>query len=75
MDTVAAGEGAGEGVEGTGIAAVRGGAEEEGVRGDRAPTWTRTEVDGILHIWRAERLDCGTQDTAPRGRNKLTGDR
>lgn len=49
MDTVAAGEGAGEEVEGTGIAAVRGGAEEE-VRGDRAPTWTRTEADGILHI-------------------------
>lgn len=74
MDMVAAGEGAGEGVEGTGIAAGRGGAEEA-VRGDRAPTWTRTEVDDILHIWRAERLDCGTQDTAPWERNKLTGDR
>lgn len=46
---VAAGEGAGEGVEGTGIAAVRGGAEEA-ARGDRAPTWTRTEVDDIPHI-------------------------
>lgn len=49
MDMVAAGEGAGEGVEGTGIAAGRGGAEEA-VQGDRAPTWTRTEVDDILHI-------------------------
>lgn len=49
MDTVAAAEEeAGEGVEGTGTAAVRGGAEE-GAREDRAPTWTRTEVDGILH--------------------------
>lgn len=48
MDTVAAGEEAGEAVEGTGIAALRDGAEAE-VPGDRAPTWTRTEVDGILH--------------------------
>lgn len=72
MDTVAAGEEAGEGVEGTGIAAVRGGAEEE-VRGDRASTWTRTEVDVIPRTWRAERLDCGTQDTALWERSKLTG--
>lgn len=49
MDMVAAGEGAGEGVEGTGIAAVRGLAGEA-VRGDTAPTWTRTTVDDILRI-------------------------
>lgn len=51
MDTVVVvvvGEEAGEEGEGTGMAAESGGTEEV-VRGDTAPTWTRTEVDDILH--------------------------